>query len=446
MPPDSSPSSEPRGDTGTGERLTLDEIYLELPYIPDFLLEDVRYWFVPSLAAARAAYHELVGESAERWSSYYTKKGWDFIDSLSSGSGARPGSESEPREGPYRVRDAGIHLDVLPPGRIFAPKPQLRLRRDGEAIPVVSLEKHRPINPWKPSYVRGLNFIRRYAWPNTLPRRVVAAMWEIEECEQGAFSTSWMNGERVLLDCGSKELCDTLADFFYQRPEDFELGSQVYLRVLGKLGREGFLALTEQAKHPITRKRRLVARTLGELADPRGIDTLLLLLDDEDFSARDEALRALTRIGVDAESDPGGKVASFLESPEIKHRVWAAAALVRGALARSGADEQRKFLIQLVKEDPRPLSDMGELGQIIVELELLDAVPFLIKRFKSGPRDIAMDAAETLARLTGLDLEYSTVGDSEQKRAAVKALERWWEERKRERSASKRDEPRRDER
>jgi len=404
----------------------LDAIWLELPYIPEFLLDDVRYWFSPALDGAKAVYHELAGESAKQWTAYYTKRGWNFLH--------RDADSSESAEGPYRIRPGGLHFDVLSPGRFFAPKPQIRLDQDGPPIPLVSLEKHKPINPWKPNYVQALNFVKKYEWPHDLPRRVVLAMWEIEECGQVAGSTSWRNGERVLLESDSRELRETLADFFYNRPEDYELGSQVCLRVLGKLGPEGFGAVIEQASHPITRKRRHVARSLGELRDRRGIETLLLLADDEDFGVRDQALQALARVGVDANSDPDGKVARYAESPEIKHRVWAAAARLSG-----GDEEQRKFLVELVKDEPRPLSDLGELGQIVADLEILDAVPFLIKRFKSGSEDIAMDAAETLAHMTGLAFDYSMLDDAEQKRAAVKTLERWWDERKRERREQKSD-------
>ena len=61
--------------------------------------------------------------------------------------------------------------------------------------------------------------------------------------------------------------------------------------------------------------------------------------------------------------------------------------------------------------------------------------PFLIRRFKSGTDDIALDAMETLSSLTGIELEYSVLNDPEAKRSATKQLKRWWEERKRERSS-----------
>ena len=173
---------------------TLEEIYLDLPYIPEFLVEDVQFWFVPTFAAAKAVYHELIDESAKDWTAYYTKKGWSFIH------------ETGEREGPYRVRDGGTHLDVLQPGKIFAPKPRVRLRKDGPPIPLPSLEKHRPINEWKPNYVKALNFIKKYDWPHAIPRRVTLSIWEIEECGQVAGSTSWINAERVLLASDSAQV------------------------------------------------------------------------------------------------------------------------------------------------------------------------------------------------------------------------------------------------
>ena len=419
LPPDSSGVAEPSDavpDEAPPSFETLEEIYLDLPYIPEFLVEDVQFWFVPTFAAAKAVYHELIDESAKDWTAYYTKKGWSFIH------------ETGEREGPYRVRDGGTHLDVLQPGKIFAPKPRVRLRKDGPPIPLPSLEKHRPINEWKPNYVKALNFIKKYDWPHAIPRRVTLSIWEIEECGQVAGSTSWINAEHVLLASDSEEVRETLSDVFFHRPEDYELGSQVYLRVLGKLGQEGFEKLTDQATHPITRKRGHVARALGDLRDERGVRTLLLLIDDEDFGVRDQALKALVRVGVDASSDPQGKVAAFLESDEASHQVWASAALLQG-----GDESRRKFLVQLVKEDPRPLSELGELGQIIRDLELIDTVPFLIKRLKSSSEDVVIDAAEILAQITGLELDYSMIDDPVQKRTIVKALDRWWGDRKRER-------------
>jgi hypothetical protein len=175
-----------------------------------------------------------------------------------------------------------------------------------------------------------------------------------------------------------------------------------------------------------------VAATLAGLCEgrPRGIETLLLLADDEDFGVRDEALKALAEAGVDAAIDSEGRVASFLESQELRHQVWAAAAYLKG-----GDEEQRKFLVQLVKDSERTLSELGDLGDIIVNLQILDVTPFLIRRFKSGTDDIALDAMETLSSLTGIELEYSVLNDPEAKRSATKQLKRWWEERKRERSS-----------
>jgi hypothetical protein len=194
--------------------------------------------------------------------------------------------------------------------------------------------------------------------------------------------------------------------------------------------------LLDLAKHPVTRKRRHVATVLGDICEgrPGGIETLLLLANDEDFGVRDEALEALARVGVDATIDSGAKVASFLESEEIRHRVWAAAAYLKG-----GDESQRKFLVQLIKEDERTLSELGNLGEIVVRLNLLDVTPFLIRRFKAGTDDLALDAMETLSSLTGIELEYSLLNDAEAKRAAIKALKRWWDERKRERGALRKD-------
>ncbi|MBN1441467.1 MAG: HEAT repeat domain-containing protein [Planctomycetes bacterium] len=402
----------------------LRDVLLELPYVPDFLLDDILFHFVPSRDKPRAVYHQLIGKSGSNWSSYYTKKGWNFLH----GSGEAPASD-----GPYRLDVDSARIDLLPPGRFLAPRPLLHLGRDGPGIPIVSLEKRRPLNPWKPNYIRAVEFIKRFEWPCPVPRRVQAAFWEIEECGEIAGSTSWRNAEAILLNSDSCEVRETLEAVFYNRPEDFPLGSEVYLRVLGRMGRAGFQQLTALANHPVTRKRRAVARTLGELRDEQGVPTLLLLLDDEDPDVRGAALRSLAKVGVTDLQDPEGKVRAYLESPEPPYRVWASAALLAG-----GDESQRKYLIQLVKEEDRPLADLGDLGDVLVDLDLEDVVPFLIHRLKDERREISLDAAETLQRLTGEDVEFSAEQDAEQRRVAIKTYTRWWEERKRERSAQRR--------
>ncbi|HLU49947.1 MAG TPA: hypothetical protein VK116_17735 [Planctomycetota bacterium] len=410
----------------------LDGCVIELPYIPDFLLDDLRFWFVPSRDECREVYHELVGRSAENWSTYYSKKGWNFIHDPAARDAA---------EGPFSVRPGEVELDILEPGRIFAPKPRFSFERGGPSYPLVSIEKRRPINPWKPQFIRALEFIRKYEWPYPVSRRAQAAIWEIEECGEIAGSTSWINAESLLLRSDSENLRKTLSDIFYNRPETYPLGSQVYLRVLGRLGREGFEALLELARHPITRKRVAVAKalgdpSLGEAIEPDErhrlrIETLFLLLEDEDPAVRSAALRSMANEGLREGDDPEGKVAAFVSAPEISHRVWAARAL-------SDLDEeQRKFLIGLVKEDPRPLTDLGELGEIIVESKLYDVVPYLIQRLKSEDRQVVIDAAEVLQKLSGIEIEVTAAGADEEKREALRQYNRWWEEIKRERRQKK---------
>ena len=414
-------SSDTVGSRAPAERL-LDELTLELMYIPEFDVEDLRYWFAPSFASPRAVYQKLVNDPNRQWGAYYTRKGWDFFFS-----GAEPGGE-----GPFTVREGGTRLEIVDSGRLFSPKPVVRIGNSGEPLPLVGIEKHPPINAWRPNYLKGLNFIRKqYKWEHELPTKAVRAFYAIEECGEFSGSSAWINAERIFLQSDSEPLRATLSDFFFQRPEEFELGSEICLRVLGRLGEDGFSRLLELAKHPVTRKRKHVATTLAGLCEgrPRGVDTLLLLVDDEDFGVRDEALKALAGVGVDTASDKEGRVASFLESQELRHQVWAAAAYLKG-----GDEERKKFLVQLVKDSERTLSELGGLGDIVVNLQLLDATPFLIRRFKSGTDDIALDAMETLSSLTGIELEYSVLNDPEAKRSATKQLKRWWEDHKRERN------------
>jgi hypothetical protein len=423
--------SNSRADVSAPADKVLDRIVLELGYIPDFLLDDLRFYFVPTLATCREVYHELTGKSDEQWGAYYyTKKGWSFVQGGAEG------------EGPYRVRPGAIELEILDPGRLFAPKPRLRLEANGKELPIVSLEKRRPINPWKPQYLRSIQFIKKYEWPHPLPRRVHTAIWEIEECGEMPGTVSWMNAERLLIRSGQSEdsdanaLRETLQDIFFHRPEDYPLGSQIYLRVLGQLGDDGFSRLLELARHPITRKRLAVAKALGEPtagsalppeeARRQRLSGLWVLLDDEDPNVREASLRSIARIGLRAEDDIT-PIAPYLESGETKHLVWAAQAL-------SGrSPEHRKLLLQLVKEDPRPLTDLGDLGELIVENRVVEAVPYLIQRLKNDDRQVVIDAADVLQRLSGFEIEVSAEGADEQKRLAVKHYQRWWEELKKQR-------------
>jgi HEAT repeat protein len=288
------------------------------------------------------------------------------------------------------------------------------------------------LNPWKPNYIQALNFIRRFEWPCPLPRSVHHAIWEIEECGQVAGSVSWRNAEIVLRDNDSADVRRTLVEIFYNRPEDYPLGSEVYLKALGLSGEEGFQDLMDLASHPVSRKRKVVASTLGELKKPEGLATLLLLLEDEDPEVRRAALRAIGRVGIDLKADPEGKVAAYLEAAEIPHRVWAAQALLKG-----GDESQEKYLIGLVKEEPRLLTDMGELGDVLAELQLVEAVPYLIQRLKNEKSEFRADAAEALAKVTGLDIEYTSLDNDEQRRNAIKTFSRWWEDRKKERRKSR---------
>jgi hypothetical protein len=396
----------------------LEEVHLELPYIPDFLLEEMWIWLAPSLASPQAAYHELVGESEKTWKSYYyTKKGWSFIH-----------ADQRPAEGPFRAPLARTHLRIQEPGRIFQPRPVLKLSEDGPAIPIVSLDKRRPLNPWKPNYIQALNFIRKYEWQTEQPRSVQHAIWEIEECGQIAGSRSWRNAELILRDLDSRELRLALVDIFYNRPEDYPLGSEVYLSCLGSSGPDGFAELLELAKHPIARKRKVVANTLGELRKQEGLSTLLELLDDEDPDVRNAALRAVGKVGIAPDHAAAARVRAYLEAPEMKHRVWAAQALRRG-----GDAEHEKYLLALVKEEPRLLTDMGELGDVLADLHLTESVPYLIQRLKHSKSEFRADAAEALGKLTGLNLEYQSLDNPEQQHSTIKAYTRWWEQKKKER-------------
>jgi HEAT repeat protein len=133
-------------------------------------------------------------------------------------------------------------------------------------------------------------------------------------------------------------------------------------------------------------------------------------------------------VGVNRTLDPANRVAGYLESEELPQRVWAAQATLKG-----GDASYEKFLITLVKDEPRLLTDMGELGDVLADLNLIEAVPYCIARLKHAKAEYRADAAEALGKLTGLNLEYQSMDNDELRRTTIKAYTRWWEEKKKER-------------
>ncbi len=127
------------------------------------------------------------------------------------------------------------------------------------------------------------------------------------------------------------------------------------------------------------------------------------------------------------------RIRAFLESEDVGERVWATEALLRG-----GDESREKDLINLVKESELPLGDMGELGQILVDLNVTQAVPFLIRRVKSERVEIRDDAAEVLRELTGVRPDFHAHDDAGTRRDAVRKWSRWWDEYKKRRSRKSR--------
>ena len=91
-------SSEKDEADFSSERL-LEELTLELMYIPEFDVEDLRYWFAPSFDSPKAVYQQLANDPNRHWGAYYTRKGWEFVFSEGSPAG----------EGPFRVLSL-IHI------------------------------------------------------------------------------------------------------------------------------------------------------------------------------------------------------------------------------------------------------------------------------------------------------------------------------------------------
>ncbi len=399
--------------------MPLGDAILAVPYIPDFPFSEVQFWFSPSHSEPQEVYHELLGHSHDKWETYYTRKGWHFVHQYP--------SERE-AEGPYRPEPGTLRLRILKPGKIFTPRPYLSLKAGAKEIPLVSMEKRRPLNPWKPQYIKALNFIKKYEWPHPVSEAASMAIWEIEECGEIAGSTAWQNAEMLLQDNMTPNVQATLVDIFEKRPEDFALGSEVYLRVLGRSGDEGFRMVTDLYTVPFVRKRKHVAMSLGKLGRPEGVDTLLVLIDDEDPDVRRVALRSLGRIGISPGDPRAEKLKGFLEHEEMALRVWSSQAFLKG-----GDESQKKFLIALVKEQvSHPLSNMGELGEVLSEMNMTEAVPFLINRLKNDNLEIQVDAAEALRAITSLKVDFHPE-DGESRRLAIRAYNRWWDNLKRER-------------
>jgi hypothetical protein len=418
----SRPLAEPKeadiydGPLGPEPVRWLDSATFLSAYIPDFVVRDAAMFFVPRLASAKEAYIGLPRGALDRWSAYFTKKGWRFLHTPPGERGA---------EGPYRVRPGNCRVEILESGRIFQPRPQLRLGADGPTIPISGIEKRKPFDPWKPTYIRALNFIKRYEPIRPIPREASYSLWEIEECGEVSGGTSYENARLILTEIArsNDDVRAVIADVFQSRPEDFPLGSEVYLMMLGGLDDEGFRTVCGFHSHPQRLKRRHVALALGKLGRREGLDTLIQLVDDHEAEVREAALQAIGKVGVPKDHPQRERIAALLESPQLSHQVWAAEALLRG-----GDAEMEKFLVHLVKEKDQPLYHMGELGKVLKDLGLVQTVPFLLKRLKSDRVEIRDDAAEVLRDLTGLNLEYPSSGNSEICRESTRQWKNWWEE------------------
>lgn len=403
---------------------TLENGILQLTYVPDFRVDDLFLYFVPDLPNAREVYHALPEALLERWGAYLTKKGYRFLASDHTGSA----------DGPYRVKPGGWRIEIPETKSFFLPKPMFRFSDGGEekTLPLVSLEKRRPIDPWKPNYIRATAFIKKYSPVRPLSKAAEYALWEIEECGEIAGSTAWHNAELVLGQeaCENADLRAVLADVFHKRPEDFALGSEVYLRVLGRSGDEGFQTVCDFHSHPQRIKRCHVARAVGRLGRAEGLNVLLDLLEDEDPEVREVSLQAIGRAGISRDHPEISRIKALLKSENLAERILATVALMRG-----GDPSQEKKLIQFLKEHSLPLIDMGDLGRVIVELELFQCTPFLISRLKSDRVEIRDDAAEVLRELTGLQLEFHGHSTTEERRKAVREWTRWWDNFKRTRKS-----------
>lgn len=397
-------------------------------YIPDFQIDELLLYFSPSLAEAKEVYHDLPAKPRDRWGGYFTRKGVRFLSDPSSVPAA---------EGPFRVRPEGLRLEILEPGKLFSPKPAFRVREGTEPAPVVSLEKKRPFDQWKPTYIKSHAFMKRYEPPHAVPRAVDYAMWEVEECGEIPGSVSWINAEKILLEHarGNPEIQAVIADIFEKRSEEFTLGSEIYLRVLGQSDEEGLKRVCAYHDYPMKTKRIQVARVLAQLGDRRSLDALLVLLDDEEPEVRASALQAIGSAGISGDHPAAERLREIQESGEIAHRVWATTALYRG-----GDEQQQKALIQFIKEEELPLMDMGEMGQLLVDLEMVSAIPFLIKRLRSERPEIRDDAAEVMRGLTGEDAGFHGTDDLPERRKAIKVWERWWNEHKKQLKQDRRQE------
>jgi hypothetical protein len=397
-------------------------VEFRFPYVPDFRVVDLVLFLVPGRGDPREAYHSLPQKAMDRWSDYLTRKGERFLRDM----------EAEPpaSRGPFRVRPEGVRLEILEGGRLRSPRPCVVLP-NGPAVPILSLEKKRPFDPWKPTYIKSLHFIKKYKPVRPIPRAVEYAILEAEESGEIPGSVSWENAQLILSRYAAEDadVRAVLVDVFERRPETFPLASRVYLDVLARSGSEGLAQVCALHGHPQHTKRCHVARALADAGEPETVDVLLKLLDDENGDVLRAAVKAVGKAGMAPDHPAADRIRSFTASPDIALKVWAMEAFVR-----AGDENEQRALVQLVKDSPLPLIDMGELGEILIDLGLVQTVPYLIKRLKSDRPEVRADAAETLAGLTGLDAGLAGPDDAEERRSAIRKWERWWDEHKRGRS------------
>lgn len=175
---------------------------------------------------------------------------------------------------------------------------------------------------------------------------------------------------------------------------------------------------------------RAAARLAGELQNPRAVAPLAALLEGPEASLRQEAAKALVRIGdpraIDAlvrglESEVGGvpNLAAFCLGAAASPRAGDA---LLAALRRAVGRRRYEFAIELVRA-------LGRLGRAEATADLAALLSHRGLRYRSAWRDLKLAAAAALGRIPGDGAvaalaEAARARDPQLRQAAKSALDR----------------------
>ena len=214
-----------------------------------------------------------------------------------------------------------------------------------------------------------------------------------------------------------------------ERESDTNRRGQIHgiLIAMGEAALPEVLRAFEAGEPPAVRA---AARLAGELQSPRAVAPLAALLEGPEASLRQEAAKALVRIGdaraIDAlvralESDAAGvpNLAAFCLGAAASPR---AAEALLAALRRAVGRRRYDFATELVRA-------LGRLGRAEAVADLAALLAHRGLRYRSAWRDLKLAAAAALGRIPGDQAvaalaETARARDPQLRQAAQSALER----------------------